>query len=88
MKKCGREGCQYWTLSPPRLPEDVFKAVNFLPDPVEGEDGSYLEFHEVYGKDTTDAARPGANRNPVPTETDKKLKNLVRYALHIKAFLF
>ena len=46
-KKCGIENCEI--CRPPRLPQEIFKTVHTLPDPVPGEDNHYLPFEKVYG---------------------------------------
>ena len=47
LKKCTT--CDYCTvLQPPRVPD--FEDLSFLPDPVPGEDGQYLDFFEVIDK--------------------------------------
>ena len=37
----------------------------------------YLPFNEVFGKPTTDAARPSLKEKPVPTESDKQNKSVL-----------
>ena len=50
--------------------------MDWLPDPVFNTNGSeYLPFNEVFGKPTTDAARPPLKEKPVPTESDKQNKS-------------
>ena len=55
VKKCGSRLCNI--CNPPRLPEDVFSGLHFLPDPMPKDD-HYLPFQEVYGKVTTEKFRP------------------------------
>lgn len=61
--------------------------MKFLPDPVLGEDGRYLDA-DSYGKQTTDEARPAAKAHPVPSDTDKKLKNLLVNGKILYIFVF
>lgn len=50
--KCGSSACEF--CKPPRLPQEVFRKVHHLPDPVIGDDHHYLLFEEVFGTDTTE----------------------------------
>ena len=59
IKKCQSDTYGYCVINPPRLPEGLFEELHFVPDPVPGADGvTYKNFHEVYGTNTTDEARP------------------------------
>ena len=49
---------------PIRLPQDVFKQITFLPDPVPQDDGHYKAFEAVYGAKTTEEYRPSIQRRP------------------------
>ena len=51
--------------------------LDWLPDPVLNTNGSeYLPLNEIFGKPTTDAARPSLKKKPVPTESDQKKKQV------------
>ncbi|XP_060585359.1 uncharacterized protein LOC132741240 isoform X2 [Ruditapes philippinarum] len=61
IKKCDLQNvdsCPYCSLSPPRIPEDRYCSLNFLPDPVLDQDGNYKSFEEVYGTETSENDRP------------------------------
>ncbi len=70
------ELCFYCILNPPRLPQDVFASLHFLPDPTIGRGDKYKKFEDLYGTETTDSDRPSLKTNPVQTENDKKYKHL------------
>jgi hypothetical protein len=79
IKKCNPEdvdGCPYCNLCPPRLPEDLYKDLHFLPDPVLHE-GRYKSFEETYGTLTDDRDRPSRKATPEATDRDKKFKSLL-----------
>lgn len=72
IKKCTRQECAYCTLNPPRLSDEIFEKLHYLPDPVLGKDGdTYLPFNEVYGKDTNDDSRPSLQSKPQQTKKEK-----------------
>ena len=50
--------------------------IDFLPDPVLGEDGDYKSFDAVYGTPTKDSDRPSLQFKPQTTENDQKHKKL------------
>ena len=58
---------------PPRLPADVFKKLNHLPDPMPGSEGHYKHFSEVFGTVTSEEHRPSSTRK------SKKQKSLPFY---------
>ncbi|XP_053374644.1 uncharacterized protein LOC123531296 [Mercenaria mercenaria] len=61
IKKCDLqnvETCQYCCLSLPRILEDNYRELHFLPDPVLDQDENYKIFNEVYGTETTESDRP------------------------------
>ena len=52
--------------------------LDWFPDPVFNTNGSeYLPFNEVFGKPTTDAARPSLKEKQVLTESDKQNKSVL-----------
>ena len=55
VKKCGNTNCVCGEV---RLPSEVFQTLNFLPDPVPGNDEHYKSFDDLYGKDTTEEYLP------------------------------
>ena len=65
-EKCGSRLCNI--CNPPRLPEDVFSGLHFLPDPMPKDD-HYLPFQEVYGK-VTEKFRPSLSSG---TEKDQAI---------------
>ena len=73
-------------LAPVRLEKEVFRKLNWLPDPVKV-DGEWKKFDEVYGTETNDDQRPSKAMNPTSAsdvESKKmfiagKLKRLWRY---------
>lgn len=71
-----RNECGYCSLNPPRIAEDKFAEVHFLPDPVLQGD-AYKPFAEVYGLETTEESRPGLQSKANPTGNDKKMKKLL-----------
>ncbi|XP_041376463.1 uncharacterized protein LOC121388971 isoform X2 [Gigantopelta aegis] len=57
--KCTDADCTYCTaLCPPRLPEEVFRSLNFLPDPCVDMNKEYKTFDQLYSTSTTDQGRP------------------------------
>jgi hypothetical protein len=79
MKCADPEDCWYCTLCPPRIPEEEFKNLHFLPDSVFNKaENCYRPFEEVYGKRTNDDDRPSLqNKNAWSTDTDKDHKALL-----------
>lgn len=78
IKKCCKADCAYCTLNPPRLSQEIFKDLHFLPDPVLNEDGAYKSFEDIYGTPTTDKDRPSLQEKvPTSRNRDKELKNLL-----------
>lgn len=64
-------------MNPPRLPDEVFAALDWLPDPTLNADKSgFLPFSDVYGKETTAEDCPSV-RNSLSSEEDKKNKPLL-----------
>lgn len=47
LKKCSSQECMYCSINPPRIPEDDFKDLHFLPDPEPGEHNQYKTFTDV-----------------------------------------
>ena len=79
VKKCRpavAHECPYCIHAPPRLAEDVFETLHFLPDPVLGQGGSYKDFNDVYGSVTSDKDRPSLKVKPQATERDKKYSSV------------
>ncbi|XP_056008509.1 uncharacterized protein LOC130051170 [Ostrea edulis] len=72
LKKCS--SCAYCTvINPPRLPDDEFQSLHFLPNPVAGEDGQYLSFQEMYGQETGDEHRPSAQVRDDPASVNDRI---------------
>ena len=58
VKKCLSPDCVLCsTIQPPRLADEQFQQLHFLPDPVLKDKESYKSFEELYGTSTTDADR-------------------------------
>ena len=72
IKKC--DSCWYCSINPPRLHENIFQSLNFVPYP-EVENGSYKSFDDTYGKETSEQYRPSLASKPQKTERDKKFKS-------------
>lgn len=60
VKKCGSSSCSI--CKPPRLPKQVFDTLEFLPDPVPGEDGHYKSFQQLFGTPTDGSHRPSLQK--------------------------
>ena len=56
IKKCGCTSCSI--CKPVRMDTELFASLNFLPDPIPGEDDHYKTFKEVYGISTSEKHRP------------------------------
>ena len=58
IKKCGKQDCSICRT--PRLPQDVFSTLAFLPDPVPDPDNEehYKKFDDLYGTHTSEKHRP------------------------------
>ncbi len=65
--KCGIASCRL--CKPVRLPEDVFGKLHHLPHPMPGEDGHYIPFSEVFGKETSEEHRPSLNQRKTKKNT-------------------
>ena len=53
------EDCWFCNLQPPRLPEELYEELHFLPDPVlDPVSHQYKVFSEIYGTTTTEDDRP------------------------------
>ena len=82
VRKCGAEACS--VCKPPRLPEEIFSALHFLPDPTPNND-HYLPFEEVYGTVTSEKFTPlktVAQKDPempfsATAQTAKNVKEVV-----------
>lgn len=62
-------------LNPPRLPEDVFRDLQFVPDPTKDENGQYKSFKDLYGTETNDMETPSLKGKPGDSsERVKKFK--------------
>lgn len=77
IKKCLQDNCSYCVLNPVRMPEEIFRELSFLPDPVSSPSGGFKAFTEVFGTDTNDSDRPGLKENPTASDRDKKFKALL-----------
>lgn len=78
VKKCGKSDCTICT--PPRLPNEVFEKLAFLPNPVLQEDGHYKPFDTVYGTKTSEEHRPSLQKRP----TRRKTLSFVASVQHAK----
>ncbi|KAL5496676.1 hypothetical protein EMCRGX_G013014 [Ephydatia muelleri] len=58
--KCGERKCKICL--PTRLPADVFKGLDHLPDPLPGTEGHYKHFAEVFRSKTSEEHRPSLKR--------------------------
>ncbi|XP_061174856.1 uncharacterized protein LOC133183999 [Saccostrea echinata] len=75
IKKCMADNCGYCVLNPPRLPDDVFRGLHFVPDPTQDENGQYKDFQDLYGTETNDMNRPSmTGKHGESSERDKKFK--------------
>ena len=63
--------CDRCKLYPMRLPEDVYRDLNFIPDPVKRADGTFKTFEETYGTSTNDKDRPSFSRVATISEVDR-----------------
>ncbi len=54
--KCGKTSCSL--CKPVRMDPKLFESLQYLPDPVPGNDDHYKRFTEVYGTPTTEEHRP------------------------------
>ncbi|KAK3105417.1 hypothetical protein FSP39_024872 [Pinctada imbricata] len=85
VKKCGLDSCFYCVMNPPRLSEETFRTLHWLPDPVAEDDGSaYKTFDDLYGTETTDKDRPSLKEHCSPTERDEKLKGIHTAAVTVQ----
>ncbi|KAH3848466.1 hypothetical protein DPMN_090831 [Dreissena polymorpha] len=76
IKKCTSDECAYCVINPPRLPEDIFQSLHFVPDPVM-RGGQYVVFDDIYGTETDDSARPGLQNVQPTSERDKEFKKIL-----------
>ncbi|XP_056013095.1 uncharacterized protein LOC125679479 [Ostrea edulis] len=75
IKKCLTDNCGYCVLNPPRLPDEVFQGLHFMPDPTKDENGQYKGFKDLYGTETNDMDRPSLKgKSGESSERDKKFK--------------
>ncbi|XP_056009601.1 uncharacterized protein LOC130051588 [Ostrea edulis] len=75
IKKCLADNCGYCVLNPPRLPDEVFQGLHFVPDPTKDENGQYKGFKDLYGTETNDMDRPSLKgKSGESSERDKKFK--------------
>ena len=44
------------------MPSNLFQTINFIPDPVPGNEGHYMSFSDVYGTDTTEEHYPSLKK--------------------------
>ena len=56
IKKCSKIDCNL--CKPVRMAPSKFESIEFLPDPIPGDDGHYKTFADVYGSETTEEHRP------------------------------
>ena len=47
---------------PPRLPDDIFEGMSFLPDPEPQDGDKYKTFSDLYGQETSEKYRPSLNK--------------------------
>ncbi|KAK6175079.1 hypothetical protein SNE40_013615 [Patella caerulea] len=80
IKKCANaliENCAYCLFNPPRLPDEVFDTLSFVPDPVVASNNKYESFETVYGQATNDLARPSLMLSSQNKEIDKKNRKIL-----------
>ncbi|XP_052761673.1 uncharacterized protein LOC128204302 [Mya arenaria] len=65
-QKCVADDCAYCTINPPRIPEELFKELYFVPDSTVNANG-YTPFDELYGTETDDSGRPSLTLKPQST---------------------
>lgn len=78
--KCDAEKapfCPYCVLNPPRLDDQTFAKLRFLPDPIVNESGEYKEYRDLYGTNTDERDMPSRKQKAVSTDRDKKFKSLL-----------
>ena len=56
VKKCGDDICEFGVCKPPRLPQEIFNCLNWLPDPIHDDDspGHYKGYHSLKGIETSE----------------------------------
>ena len=79
IKNCSNPGCViYCCLQIVRLPMEPLIICSFLPDPLlDNSKEHYKDFHESYGKETTENDHPSLKFPLLSTETDKVNKELL-----------
>lgn len=62
VKKCGHDHCRFGVCQPPRLSQDVFDSLSWLPDPIPdtGSADHYTRYADLKGVATTDQHRPSS----------------------------
>ncbi|WAR16033.1 hypothetical protein MAR_030627 [Mya arenaria] len=73
-KKCVADDCAYCTINPPRIPEELFKELYFVPDSTVNANG-YTPFDELYGTETDDSGRPSLTLKPQSTGETRSFVN-------------
>ena len=80
IKKCSLDrvvNCWFCQLQPPRLPDDIYNSLHFLPDPVvDHSSNRFKSFPDVYGTATTESDRPSLKTSKAKNHTDKENKGL------------
>ena len=73
IRKCGAADCTICL--PPKLPQEIFQQLHPFPDPMKATENSesYLPFHSVYGKETSEKFRPSLKSVP-PTTSEKPFR--------------
>lgn len=74
--KCGSLTCSI--CKPPHLPQEIFKQIKFLPDPMPVEEGHYKPFSEVYGTTTSEEHCPSSTKKTKRRKTLPFPSNLNR----------
>ena len=74
--KCGSLTCSI--CKPPHLPQEIFKQIKFLPDPMPVEEGHYKPFSEVYGTTTSEEHCPSSTKKTKRRKTLPFPSNLKR----------
>ena len=81
VKKCSDPMC----CSPPRLPEELFKDMKWLPDPLLTADKAhYKTFQELYRQDTTECDRPSL---AIQREKEKEPSSLFTMAIESNVYV-
>jgi S-formylglutathione hydrolase FrmB len=81
--------CWYCTLQPPRLPEETFNELYFIPDTVGSsvDPSVYASFEEVYGHPTDDSQRHSLTSNAEKHNTRDKVHKAILQGAKVRGFV-